>query len=182
MGLKGQQDRFAEAHLSAPALFTHHLSSERRASQELSCSHNTTTPRIGGGDAEGSLWWSASSSVLPLLLFITCSSDKTCRQYLMSGEKRLGRERAFSLEELGVLALMLRIWRQFQKMKAWNSWKVPFKPTHVKTKIFIVKEKIWNAYRYRGKNSKWSKQTQRNTDCVCFLCAFDRKKIITNIN
>lgn len=61
MGLKGQRDQFAEAHLSAPALFTHHLGSERRASQELSCSHNTTRPHIGGGDTGGSLWWSAPS-------------------------------------------------------------------------------------------------------------------------
>lgn len=54
MGLKGQWDRFAEAHLSAPALFTHHLRSERRASQELSCSQNAAAPHIGGGDVEGS--------------------------------------------------------------------------------------------------------------------------------
>lgn len=61
MGLKGQRDQFAEAHLSAPALFTHHLRSERRASQELSCSHNTTALHIGGGDTEGNLWWSVPS-------------------------------------------------------------------------------------------------------------------------
>lgn len=62
MGLKGQRDQFAEAHLSAPALFTHHLRSERQASQEPSCSHNTTAFRIGrgeaGGDRGGRLWWS----------------------------------------------------------------------------------------------------------------------------
>lgn len=61
MGLKGQRDQFAEAHLSAPALFTHHLRSERQASQELSCSHNTTVIHIGGGETEGSLWWSVPS-------------------------------------------------------------------------------------------------------------------------
>lgn len=42
MGLKGQRDQFAETHLLAPALFTHHLRSERQASGELSGSHNTT--------------------------------------------------------------------------------------------------------------------------------------------
>lgn len=55
MGLKGQRDQFAEAHLSAPALFTHHLRSERRASQELSCSHNTTALHIGGRRHRGEL-------------------------------------------------------------------------------------------------------------------------------
>lgn len=61
MGLKGQRDQFAEAHLSAPALFTHHLRSERQASRELSCSHNISALHIRGGDSEGSSWWSAPS-------------------------------------------------------------------------------------------------------------------------
>lgn len=83
MGLKGQRDRFAEAHLSAPALFTHHLRSERRASQELSCSQNAAAPHIGGGDVEGSF-----GGAPPHLLFITRSSDKTCRQNLNKWQER----------------------------------------------------------------------------------------------
>lgn len=67
MGLKGQRDRFAEAHLSAPALFTHHLRSERRASQELSCSQNAAAPHIGEGAVEGSF----GGAPPPHLLFIT---------------------------------------------------------------------------------------------------------------
>ncbi len=99
MGLKGQRDQFAEAHLSAPALFTHHLRSERRASQELSCSHNTTALHIGGGDTEGRLVVVCAQlpAVFPLL-FIICSSDETCRQNLISGQKRLRLKRAFALE------------------------------------------------------------------------------------
>lgn len=58
VGLKGQRDQFAETHLSAPALFTHHLRSERQASQELSCSHNTTVLHVAEESTEGSLWWS----------------------------------------------------------------------------------------------------------------------------
>lgn len=85
MGSKGQRDRFAEAHLSAPALFTHHLRSERRASQELSCSQNAAAPHIGGGDVEGSFGGappptSYSSRTLP-----TRPADKT----LISGKKGL---------------------------------------------------------------------------------------------
>lgn len=84
MGLKGQRDRFAEAHLSAPALFTHQIRSERRASQELSCSRNATAPHIGGGDAEVSFGGST-----PHLLFITRSSTRPEDKTLISGEKGL---------------------------------------------------------------------------------------------
>lgn len=66
MGLRGQRDQFAEAQLSAPALFTHHLRSERRAPQELSCSHNTTALHIGGGETEGACGLNPATSSAPL--------------------------------------------------------------------------------------------------------------------
>lgn len=57
VGLKGQRDQFAETHLSAPVLFTHHLRSERQPSEELSCSHNTTALHVVEESTEGGLWW-----------------------------------------------------------------------------------------------------------------------------
>ena len=77
MGLKGQRDQFAEAHLSAPALFTHHLRSERRASQELSCSHNTTALHIGGETQRGACGGlhPANSSVPPTIHHLLVQRD-----------------------------------------------------------------------------------------------------------
>lgn len=98
MGLKGQRDQFAEAHLSAPALFTHHLVSERQASQELSCSHNTTTLHIGGGDTEGTgggpypATGNVRSPIHHLLIRPSLQTKPNKRQ------KRLPLKRAFTLE------------------------------------------------------------------------------------
>lgn len=116
MGLKGQRDQFAEAHLSAPALFTHHLGSERRASQELSCSHNTATShtgqrRRGGGGGElmvvcAQLPPPPPQHPFPIhrLLFLRGLQTKPNER-----RKRRGEERAFSLEIGRFSALMPQI-------------------------------------------------------------------------
>lgn len=116
VGLKGQRDQFAEAHLSAPALFTHHLGSERRASQGLSCSHNTAMSHTGqrrrkrrGGELTvvcAQLPPCPPQRPFPIhrLLFLQGLQSKPnkCR-------KSLGVERAFSLEIVRFSALMLQI-------------------------------------------------------------------------
>lgn len=110
MGSRGQRDQFAEAHLSAPALFTHYLRSERRASQELSCSHNTTTLHIGGGDTEGSLWWyapPATGSVPPTIHHLQTKPNKR--------QKRLRLARAFALEARSALMPRVSIQRKYMK-------------------------------------------------------------------
>lgn len=97
MGWKGQRDQFAEAHLSAAALFTHHLRSERQASEGLSRSHNTAALHIGAGDTQGMLWWSAPSYqehsplIHPLLVPPGLQTKPNKQQ------KRLGLKRTFAL-------------------------------------------------------------------------------------
>lgn len=143
MGLKGQRDQFAEAHLSAPALFTHHLRSERQVSQELSCSHNTAALHFGGGGHRGELVVVCAHrpAAFPLL-FIIRPSDETCRQNLIRDRK--------GFDSRGLSALILTVLRHFladeglKYMKALRSLSMNayFEKFPVKT-VTIVDFKEW---------------------------------------
>lgn len=143
-GVERSTDQFAEAHLSAPALFTLHLGSERRASQELSCSHNTATSHTGqrrrgrrGGCAYGGLRPATPRPLSALFLFIVCSSYEDCSRNLISVGK--GSEwRGPSVWRSATFRLWCRRFEDgFPKMKAGCFMKGYFKPNYVNAAIFI---------------------------------------------